>query len=406
MPESFPEHHQHKERVEVVDLSGDVIITLDAMTADVTVVDTASGAPILAFDGSRGALAVGGADNSGSFAVRDGAGRQVLLVHGQGASLAVGSDDNGGTLHVVDSAGRRVCTIDSTTATLTLGAEGNEGDLRILDGEGRAVLEVDAYNAELRVGAKGNEGDFVVHDGEGRRVLHFNAATSFLTLGNEANGGDLLIKDDAGRTAFELSSGTARAIVGTEGNAGDVEVHAEDGSRSIFLDGARATVTAGIVHAETVKASHVIESGGADCAEDFAVRDDVDVTPGMVLVIEDAGTLGPCHAAYDRRVAGIVSGAGDVAPGLVLGRGAATAATGDGAPAGRRLPLALSGKVYCRADARFGPIAVGDLLTTAPTPGHAMKASDPAQAFGAVLGKALAPLDGGTGLVPVLVSLQ
>jgi len=37
---------------------------------------------------------------------------------------------------------------------------------------------------------------------------------------------------------------------------------------------------------------------------------------------------------------------------------------------------------------------------------HAMKARDPARAFGAVLGKALRPLQAGTGLIPILVALQ
>jgi hypothetical protein len=35
-----------------------------------------------------------------------------------------------------------------------------------------------------------------------------------------------------------------------------------------------------------------------------------------------------------------------------------------------------------------------------------MKASDPAAAFGAVIGKALQPLRSGTGLISVLVALQ
>jgi len=51
-------------------------------------------------------------------------------------------------------------------------------------------------------------------------------------------------------------------------------------------------------------------------------------------------------------------------------------------------------------------VEVGDLLTTSATPGHAMKATDNARAFGAVLGKALAPLPSGKGLVPILVTLQ
>jgi hypothetical protein len=99
---------------------------------------------------------------------------------------------------------------------------------------------------------------------------------------------------------------------------------------------------------------------------------------------------------YDRRVAGIMSGAGTYRPGLVLDRQ-------DGPS---RRPLALTGKVWCRVDADSGSIEVGDLLTTSATPGHAMRAADPSRAFGAVVGKALANLVSGRGLIPVLVSLQ
>ncbi len=35
-----------------------------------------------------------------------------------------------------------------------------------------------------------------------------------------------------------------------------------------------------------------------------------------------------------------------------------------------------------------------------------MKAADPERAFGAVLGKALAPFDRGEGMIPVLVALR
>jgi hypothetical protein len=75
----------------------------------------------------------------------------------------------------------------------------------------------------------------------------------------------------------------------------------------------------------------------------------------------------------------------------------------DGDP---RLPVALVGKVYCKADATSAPISVGDLLTTSNRLGHAMKAEDPLHAFGAVIGKALGSLQTGTGLVPILVTLQ
>jgi hypothetical protein len=68
--------------------------------------------------------------------------------------------------------------------------------------------------------------------------------------------------------------------------------------------------------------------------------------------------------------------------------------------------VALVGKVYCKVDAQYGPVSVGDLLTSSPTPGYAMKAEDQTKAFGAVLGKALDGLTSGSGLLPVLVCLQ
>ena len=67
---------------------------------------------------------------------------------------------------------------------------------------------------------------------------------------------------------------------------------------------------------------------------------------------------------------------------------------------------ALMGKVCCKVDAGYRAIAVGDLLTTSPTSGHAMKVSDPVKAFGAVIGKALGILAEGWRVVPILVALQ
>jgi hypothetical protein len=68
--------------------------------------------------------------------------------------------------------------------------------------------------------------------------------------------------------------------------------------------------------------------------------------------------------------------------------------------------VALSGRVYCLADASHGPIEPGDLLTTSDNPGHAMKATDPDRSHGAVIGKAMTPLAEDQGLILVLVNLQ
>ncbi|NJD07087.1 MAG: hypothetical protein FIA97_11410 [Methylococcaceae bacterium] len=135
----------------------------------------------------------------------------------------------------------------------------------------------------------------------------------------------------------------------------------------------------------------------ADCAEDFDVWASDRVEPGAVMVIDDSGRLRQSWRAYDRRVAGVISGAGSYRPGIVLDQ--------QGSRPDRK-PIALLGKVFCKVDTQYGAIEIGDLLTTSPTPGHAMKAGDPSQAFGAVIGKALQPLREGQGLLPILIALQ
>jgi hypothetical protein len=146
-------------------------------------------------------------------------------------------------------------------------------------------------------------------------------------------------------------------------------------------------------------------TGGADLSEQFDVQTDESgqgsaPVPGSVVCIDpnSPGGLRVSTQAYDRRVAGIISGAGGVRPGMLMGQKNSVA---DG-----EYPVALTGRVYVMADAGAGAIEPGDLLTTSSTPGHAMKVVDHDRANGAILGKAMTELDEGQGLVLVLVSLQ
>jgi hypothetical protein len=148
--------------------------------------------------------------------------------------------------------------------------------------------------------------------------------------------------------------------------------------------------------------------GGADFAEYFEVSEATSsgedatpkVEPGMVVSLDPAspGKLTLSARAYDRRVAGVVSGAGGVKPGMVMSQ--------KGTLADGKFPVALTGRVYCWVDASQGAIEPGDLLTTSSTPGHAMKASDTAKAQGAIIGKAMTGLKEGKGLILALVTLQ
>ena len=135
----------------------------------------------------------------------------------------------------------------------------------------------------------------------------------------------------------------------------------------------------------------------ADCAEDFTVSGEDPAEPGTVMVLAENGGVRACDCAYDKRVAGVVSGAGNYRPAIVLDRQTGTS---------HRAPVALLGKTYCKVDAGYGPVEIGDLLTTSQTSGHAMKASESLRAFGTILGKALQPLEKGCGLIPILVALQ
>lgn len=140
-------------------------------------------------------------------------------------------------------------------------------------------------------------------------------------------------------------------------------------------------------------------TGGADLAENFNATDSVKPEPGTVMVIDEnnEGKLKTSTSAYDKKVVGIVSGAGDIKTGMTLQQQGIL--EGD-------LPVTVVGRVYCKAEAIHGAIQAGDLLTTSDMPGYCMKASDTSRAMGAVIGKAMTSLKTGTGLVLVLVNLQ
>jgi len=136
---------------------------------------------------------------------------------------------------------------------------------------------------------------------------------------------------------------------------------------------------------------------GADCAEEFDIIDAENVESGTVMVINHDGSLRVADQPYDKKVAGVISGAGDYKPGIVLDRQQSQ---------NNRKAIALLGKVYCKVDTQYGAVEVGDLLTTSATSGHAMKATDPLKAFGAIIGKALRSFKDGQGLIPILIALQ
>ncbi|MCG3129521.1 MAG: hypothetical protein FLDDKLPJ_00254 [Phycisphaerae bacterium] len=259
---------------------------------------------------------------------------------------------------------------------------------------------------------------YAVTYGTGRTALFENHTSN--TTGAvhilKNNGPALQVTADVGFGSHDLTA--AMSIVSNNDSelaAGGILVLGDVGGGNLAMDGneimARNNGAASTLYLNNEGGNTIISplghtivsvleiTGGADFSEGFEVSGTIE--PGMVVVIDPAnpGELKPATGAYDRKVAGIVSGAGGVKPGMIMSQ-SGTLASGEH-------PVALTGRVYCWCDASNGAIEPGDLLTTSNTPGHAMKVSDHAAAQGAILGKAMTSLKAGEkGLVLVLVSLQ
>jgi len=229
-------------------------------------------------------------------------------------------------------------------------------------------------------------------DGGGRAsLIVIRGATGEDSIELDGNSG-IVVRDDSGKLVLNFAKranmpgqpaglwlGKAKADGG--GAAGLLVIRDVIGVDSITLDGTKGDIIL----------------ANADVAEEFEVDPSENAEPGTVMVIDGVGTIGQSREAYDRKVAGVISGAGGFKPGLLLDKKSSPY---------KRSPLAVTGKVFCKVDARYSPIEVGDLLTTSDTPGHAMKAVNPSRAFGAVIGKSLGTLQGALGMVPILVALQ
>jgi hypothetical protein len=205
--------------------------------------------------------------------------------------------------------------------------------------------------------------------------------------------GETTVSNDAGSSGVFGASDSGAGVLGYSRNPASWAVYAFGGFRAIALGRPFAGEFVGDVSVD----GDVLLTG-ADCAEQFDVdHQNQPIEPGTVLVIGADGILCQSEQAYDTRVAGVVAGAGTYRPGIILDKQQTTA---------DRLSISLLGKVFCKVDGSCGTIEPGDLLTTSHTPGHAMKVTDPKRAFGAVIGKALKPWFGGTGLIPILVALR
>lgn len=240
-----------------------------------------------------------------------------------------------------------------------------------------------------------------------------NSTLNTIRLTGDSGSGDSVFEMYAGGTnrsfrVFANDSAAGAALYLYNGVGSErVEIDSDDGDNGAIIrlrnsSGATTiTLDADLSGDGRITTQELQITGGSDLSEQFDINPGAaELLPGTIVCIDPAhpGELRPSSRAYDTTVAGVVSGAGGVKPGMLMGQ-AGTKADG-------QHPVALTGRVYALADASHGAIKPGDLLTTSDTAGHAMKVGEPAKAQGAILGKAMTALESGKGLVLVLVSLQ
>lgn len=297
--------------------------------------------------------------------------------------------------------------------------ERGDQELVQVNGNGDVVLKngasfigtyngLNSSNVELTGGDVILDGGQVTLQNNGNLRAWFTSSTSNSWL-NLHNGNNT-------RTVYLNSEGTSSS------DGGSLTLYAYDGTSTVTLDANSSggaylslkpvvgfpTIILDSEYSGTNKGritcGEIRLTGGADFAEYFDVNDrnseNQVIEPGTIVSIDplNPGKLFPCNEAYDTKVAGVISGANGVDPGLIMGHDN-TIASGD-------YPVALTGRVYVKADNSNGTIKPGDFLTSSSKPGYAMKVKNMKKATGAIIGKAMTSLEDKEGLVLVLISLQ
>ncbi|MCF8347331.1 MAG: hypothetical protein K9G61_00840 [Bacteroidales bacterium] len=263
-------------------------------------------------------------------------------------------------------------------------------------GQGIGISNATIYSDNTSTG--GIAGYFQTAGTDATIVLKQTGSGKFLKVFGPNGGNEEWSLDNEGLMQFYNSDGNKTIEIdpsesGTA-DAGQMRFYSADGlTTTIEIDGAYSGDGRIITNELQI-------TGGSDLSEFFELTDYGVIEKGMVVSIDEnnPGQLRITTTAFDKKVAGIVSGANEINPGLIMSQ-KGTIADGEHL-------IALSGRVYCMADASITPIEIGDMLTTSNVAGHAMKVTNYNKAQGAIIGKAMTSLESGKGLVLVLVSLQ
>jgi hypothetical protein len=327
----------------------------------------------------------------------NGSSRAVLEGENTGGALTLYASDGGigAVLYGNEGQGSGALSLRNTNGNPRLRAYGGPGSGRLLayNTAGQETVDIDAEPAGLvavRNAAGGTRAYMWAGGSQGGEIRNYEEDGTLTTYIHNVS--------DAGVVSMRNASGIETVYLWGRNNAGQtggqIGLKNSSGVETI-------TLNADVAGEGRIYTQVLTITGGSDLSENFEVNAEEDeLQPGMVVSIDpkNPGQLVLAGEAYDNKVAGIVSGAGGVKPGMLMGQ--------KGTLADGKHPVALTGRVYCWVDASHGAVEPGDMITTSTTPGHGMKATDRDRAFGSIIGKAMTGLSEGKGLVLVLVSLQ
>jgi hypothetical protein len=319
-----------------------------------------------------------GANGSGFIqSVKSGTGNTPLLLNANGGNVGIGTTSPLTTLHVYSTAGAALSLDGATGAQPYIsfrqgGAEA--GYIQYTE----ATTDYIRYNATAHAFTGGNVG---IGTTSPVRRLTIDAASSpdlgFYTSGTER----VTLRGTSG-SIFQIdTAGSTRMTIDSSGNIG---IGRPDPAYKLDVNG-------------DVRISGNIAAKYQDVAE--WVPSSERLTVGTVVVLDStkSNQVISSSQSYDTRVAGVIS----AQPGITLGE------KSDG-----KVLVATTGRVKVKVDASKGLIHIGDLLVTSDIAGVAMK-SEPVEFAGrkmhmpgTLIGKALEPLEKGSGTILVLLSLQ
>lgn len=364
--------------------SGRILSISDPLSPGLALTNTdVGGKQFFLYSGSLGTV------GSGHFGIYDATSSQRRFIIGDNGNVGIGIPgmSTGVKLHLVSST--QVCDLrlqntggtpsqwkiqsdgglSSQGASLVMYSESAGAYRMVINGDGDVGIGTPTPGAKLHLQDPGSVCDFRLQNVGGTPGLWKIQADG----GLGGQGASLVVYSETAAAYRMVINGTGNIGIGTTTPTAKLDVVGRTKTQTLEI------------------------TGGSDLAEPFDMETSTE--PGTVMVIDadNPGRLRMSSIPYDQRVAGIVSGAGGVNPGLTLRQEGVLEGTNS---------VAIAGRVYCKAEALSRPIHPGDLLTTSNLAGHAMSATDMERSHGAIIGKAMTSLPEGTGLVLVLVNLQ